>query len=318
MRFKALLLALTLLLSGFFATPALATQDKATIVSRQQLTERLVELRVHSDALHREVGVRLLLPKDWAKFPHRDWPTLYLLHGCCDGDTGYRSWTDKTDVAAFTANTNALIVMPEGGTTGFYSNWYDRSVNWETFHLTELRRLVQQEFRSGGQRAVAGLSMGGFGAFSYAARHPGFFKAAASYSGVVDTTYGGALTTDVLQGFLTGAGFDKNALWGDPVAQADVWAKYNPYDQARRLRGTQLFLASGNGQPGPLDPPGTGVNQLEQVLGLQAVELADRLHGLGIRVTTDLYGPGTHSWPYWERELHKSFPMLMRSIGVAF
>jgi len=318
MRFKALLLALTLLLSGFFATPAVAAQDKATIVSRQQLTERLVELRVHSDALHREVGVRLLLPKDWAKFPHRDWPTLYLLHGCCDGDTGYRSWTDKTDVAAFTANTNALIVMPEGGTVGFYSKWYDRSVDWETFHLTELRRLLQKEFRSGGQRAVAGLSMGGFGAFSYAARHPGFFQAAASYSGVVDTTYGGSLTTDVLQNFLTGAGFDKNALWGDPIAQADVWAKYNPYDQARRLRDTQLFLASGNGQPGPLDPPGAGPDQLEQVLGAQAAEMTERLHRLGIRVTTDLYGPGTHTWPYWERELHKSFPMLMRSIGVAF
>jgi S-formylglutathione hydrolase FrmB len=129
MRFKALLLALTLLLSGFIAAPAASAQDTATVISRQQLTDRLVELRVHSDALHQEVGVRLLLPKDWAKFPHRVWPTLYLLHGCCDGDTGYRSWTDKTDVAELTANTNALIVMPEGGAAGFYSKWYDRSVD---------------------------------------------------------------------------------------------------------------------------------------------------------------------------------------------
>jgi S-formylglutathione hydrolase FrmB len=140
-------------------------QDAATVVSRQDITDRLVELRVHSDALHQVVGVRLLLPKDWKRFSYRKWPTLYLLHGCCDGDTGFRSWTDKTDVTAFTANTNALIVMPEGGTVGFYSNWYDGSVDWERFHLTELRRLLEREFHAGGPRAVAGLSMGGFGGF---------------------------------------------------------------------------------------------------------------------------------------------------------
>ena len=318
MRFKGLLVALTLLFSGFLATPAIAGTDTATVISRQAITDRLVELQVRSDALRQDVGVRVLLPKDWARFPHRTWPTLYLLHGCCDGDTGYRSWTDKTDLTAFSANTNALIVMPEGGNVGFYSNWFDGSVDWETFHLTELRKLLQHDFRADGRRAVAGLSMGGFGAFSYAARHPGFFQAAASYSGLVDTTYGGTLTTGAIQGFLVGGGFDKGALWGDPVQQADVWARHNPYDQARRLRGIPLFLSAGNGQPGPFDPPGGSVDQLEQVLGAQAAELTDRLHRLGIRVTTDLYGPGTHSWPYWERELHKSFPMLMRSIGAGF
>jgi diacylglycerol O-acyltransferase/trehalose O-mycolyltransferase len=316
MRFKGLLVALTLLFSGLVATPAIAGQDTATVISRQAITDRLIELQVHSDALHQDVGVRVLLPKDWARFPHRTWPTLYLLHGCCDGDTGYRSWTDKTDIAAFTANTNALIVMPEGGNVGFYSKWFDGSVDWEAFHLTELRRLLQHDFRADGRRAVAGLSMGGFGAFSYAARHPGFFQAAASYSGLVDTTYGGTLTTDAIQNFVTGGGFDKDALWGDPVAQADVWAKYNPYGQARRLRGIPVFLSAGNGEPGPFDAPGGSVDQLEQVLGAQAAEMTDRLHRFGVRVTADLYGPGTHSWPYWERELHKSFPMLMHSIGA--
>jgi S-formylglutathione hydrolase FrmB len=318
MRFKGLLLALTLLFSGLVVTPALAVQGTAAVVSRHAITDRLIELRVRSGALHREVGVRLLLPKDWAKFPHRVWPTLYLLHGCCDGDAGYRSWTDQTDIAAFTANTNALIVMPEGGDIGFYSNWFDGSADWETFHFTELRRLLQHDFQSGGRRAVAGLSMGGFGAFSYAARHPGLFQAAASYSGVVHTKFGGTLTTGTLQQFLAAAGFNQNALWGDPLAQADVWARYNPYEQARRLRGIPVFLSAGNGQPGPFDAPGAAADPLEQVLGAQAVEMTDRLHRFGVQVTTDLYGPGTHTWPYWEREFHRSFPMLMRSIGVSF
>jgi hypothetical protein len=103
---------------------------------------------------------------------------------------------------------------------------------------------------------------------------------------------------------------------GDPQAQAAVWAAHNPYDQAGRLRGIPIFLSAGNGQPGPFDPAGVAVDPLEQVLGLQAAEMADRLPRNGIRLTTHLYGPGTHSWPYWERELHRSFPLLMSSIGA--
>jgi hypothetical protein len=35
-----------------------------------------------------------------------------------------------------------------------------------------------------------------------------------------------------------------------------------------------------------------------------------------VPVTTYFYGPGTHSWPYWQRDQHRSFPMLMQAIGA--
>jgi S-formylglutathione hydrolase FrmB len=79
-----------------------------------------------------------------------------------------------------------------------------------------------------------------------------------------------------------------------------------------------VFLSAGDGQPGPLDPPGAQPDPAEQALGAQAVVTADRLRAAGARVTTCLYGAGTHTWPYWERELHRSLPMLMRAIGVRF
>jgi len=41
-----------------------------------------------------------------------------------------------------------------------------------------------------------------------------------------------------------------------------------------------------------------------------------RLQRHHVPVEADLYGDGTHSWPYWERELHRSWPMLMRAIGA--
>ncbi|OLF13072.1 hypothetical protein BLA60_07505 [Actinophytocola xinjiangensis] len=309
MRTRGLLLTLVLLFSLVLTPPASATRG-AWVVDEQRLGDRLLELTVSSEAVGHDIGVRLLLPRDWDRQPRRDWPTLYLLHGCCDGDTGYRSWTDKTDVEELTARSNVLVVMPEAGPAGFYSDWRSGPA-WETFHLTELRRLLERQYRSDDRRAVAGLSMGGFGALSYAARHPGFFRAAASYSGVVHTTYQGP---DLVQGLVSGWGLDPDDLWGDPVADAGTWAAHNPYDLAKRLRGTPLYLSTGNGQPGPLDPPDAQPDSLERFLGEESVALAERLRALRIPVTTDFYGPGRHAWPYWERALHDSFPLLERAL----
>lgn len=313
MRFRGVLLTLVLLFSLLIAQPAAATRTGAWVVDEQRMGDRLVELTVHSEAVGRDVGVRLLLPSNWDRSDHRRWPTLYLLHGCCDGDTGFRSWTDKTDVEELTAQSDVLVVMPEAGPAGFYSDWLSGPA-WETFHLTELRRLLEREYQSGHRKAVAGLSMGGFGALSYAARHPGFFRATASFSGVVHTTYQGTVTTDLLRGLIAGTGADPDALWGDPVAQARIWAEHNPFDLAGALRGIPVYLSTGNGQPGPLDPPGSQPDDLERLLGEQSVAVAEKLRTLGVDVRTDFYGPGRHAWPYWERALHQSFPMLTNAI----
>jgi diacylglycerol O-acyltransferase/trehalose O-mycolyltransferase len=313
MRSRALLLTLVLLFSVVLTQPASATRGGAWVVHEERLSERLLELTVRSEAVGHDVGVRLLLPSGWDRSPRREWPTLYLLHGCCDGDTGFRSWTDKTDVEELTERTDVLVVMPEAGPAGFYSDWRSGPA-WETFHLGELRRLLERRYRSGDDRAVAGLSMGGFGALSYAARHPGLFEAAASFSGVVHPTYRGPVSTGLVQGLLASVGEDPNALWGDPVADARTWAAHNPYDLARRLRGTPVYLSAGNGQPGPLDPPDAAPDGLEQLLGEQSVALAQRLREVHVPLRTDFYGPGRHTWPYWERALHRSFPMLERAM----
>lgn len=323
MRFRGVLLALALLFNLVVTLPATASatasatapaRSGAYVVDAEKLSDRLVELTVHSDAVGHEVGVRLLLPPGWARYPHRKWPTLYLLHGCCDGDTGYRSWTNNTDAEALTAHTNVLVVMPEGGPAGFYSDWLDGPA-WERFHLTELRRLVERDYRSGDDRAIAGLSMGGFGALSYAARHPDMFKAAASYSGVVHTTFRSPEGETLVANIVRGTGADPNALWGDPAARPDVWAAHNPFDLARKLRGIPVYLSAGNGQPGPLDPPDASPDGLEEFLGAQSVALADELRSEHVRVRTDFYGPGRHAWPYWERALHRSLPMLVGAIS---
>jgi S-formylglutathione hydrolase FrmB len=290
------------------APPEAATADDgAHVVARQWIDERTLDLTIDSPAMGADEQVRLLLPPDANTRPHQRWPVLYLLHGCCDS---YVSWTRSTDVERLTAGTDVLVVMPEAGTDGFYSDWWNGgdggSPRWETFHLTELRQILERGFRAGPRRAVAGLSMGGYGAMKYA--ETGLFRAAASYSGVVDPL-------NDPDGVL--ADLYPDALWGDPVAQRAVWEANDPTDHVDHLHGVKLFVASGNGQPGgPYDGSSQTIDRTEAEVYAESRNLVHALRQAHVPVSTDFYGPGHHAWQYWQRDLHRSFPMLMRAIGA--
>jgi S-formylglutathione hydrolase FrmB len=100
-------------------------------------------------------------------------------------------------------------------------------------------------------------------------------------------------------------------------AYREVWRAHNPYDLAGQLKGTSLFVSAGNGRPGPLDKPGAGVDDIEQSIGAENQAFASHLGELGIEAQIDLYGPGTHNWVYWQRELHKAWPMITASLGLS-
>lgn len=239
------------------------------------------------------------------------WPVLYLFHGCCDS---YVSWTRSTDIEQLTEHLDVLVAMPEGGLVGFYSDWQS-GPRWETFHTIELPMLLAQNYGAGTIAAVAGLSMGGLGALDYAARHPGMFTLAASFSGIVHTR----LSSDESQGYLgliQSEGQDPLALWGDPEAQVDIWKQHNPYDLAPQLRDVRLFISAGNGQPGPLDKAGTSEDSIETQIGAESRAFAERVQQLGLNATIDLYGPGTHNWVYFQRQLHRAWPMIIDGLGL--
>lgn len=118
------------------------------------------------------------------------------------------------------------------------------------------------------------------------------------------------------QSQIRGQGEDPDALWGDPVTNVDVWRAHNPYDLAPKLKGIPIYLACGNGDPGPLDLPGVERNGNEAALELENVALAKRFSELGIPADVHLYGPGTHAWPYWQREMHQAWPMFVTALGL--
>ncbi|WP_241994857.1 alpha/beta hydrolase family protein [Kribbella sp. VKM Ac-2568] len=277
----------------------------AQLVSTHQVDGRAWDLTVRSPAVGTDVHVRLLLPSRFTSAPDERWPVLYLLHGCCDS---YVSWTRSTDIERLSRELDALVVMPDGGKAGFYSDWIS-GPHWETFHLQELPSLLEERYRANDRRVVAGVSMGGLGSLGYAARHPGMFTVAASFSGIVNTRLAAGESQAYL-GLLQSQGEDPHGLWGDPDADVDVWRAHNPYDLAEKLAGTRLYISAGSGQPGPLDSADATFDQTESALRAENEVFVRRVRELHIDAQIDLYSPGTHKWVYWQRELHKAWPLL--------
>ena len=127
------------------------------------------------------------------------------------------------------------------------------------------------------------------------------FKAAASYSGVVDTL---------------GSDFDADPMmWGDKTADVATWEAHDPVSQAAALEGTDLYISYGDGGQGPLDERAPALDDLEPWIKSQNEALVARLEELGIPATVDAYGAGSHTWPYWQRELRDSLPMLLGALS---
>ncbi|MEU4326988.1 alpha/beta hydrolase [Nonomuraea dietziae] len=281
-------------------------RDAEPAVTERRLDDRRMELTIESAALGATTRVRLLLPKGWSREADRTWPVLWLLHG---GFDSYTSWTSRTDVDDLTEETGVIVVMPDGGRCGSYSDWWNGGSGgpprWATYHLKELLPLLETRYRAGGRRAVAGYSMGGQGAMLYAAE--GHFQAAASFSGAVHILAPG-VPQAVMAGTTFGCpGTDWKRVWGDPDEQRAVWRAHNPYDQAERLRGVRLFVASGTAELWE-DPA-------EHLAGKAGRAFAARLGELGIEVETHFYR-GRHDHAHWQRELRRAYPTLMRAIGA--
>lgn len=157
--------------------------------------------------------------------------------------------------------------------------------------------------------------MGGLGALDYAAHHPGMFAVAASFSGIVHTR----LSSNESQGYLgliKSQGEDPLALWGAPDANVDTWKRHNPYDLAAQLKGVRLFISAGNGRPGPLDPTAANQDSIETSIGAENQAFARRVQQLGLDAQIDLYGPGTHNWAYWQRELYRAWPLISEGLAL--
>jgi S-formylglutathione hydrolase FrmB len=304
------------------------SDDGLRVVSAERLDARLFALTVSTKALPGPANVRVLLPTGYAKHPHRRYPVLYLLHGTSGGAA---DWTTMGGAERTTAGRQLIVVMPDialnddGG--GWCTNWWNdgkRGVpEWETFHIDQLIPWVDRNLRtirSRGGRAIAGLSQGGFCSMSYAARHPDLFGIALSFSGAPDIAYDAeaqTLVTPIIN--VTETALDDvpaNSMFGPRTTEEINWAAHDPTTLAENLADTRLFMFTGNGQLGPLDKgPNALASAIEAGVEVLTKLFHARLEALGIPSYFDDYGPGTHSWPYWTRDLQQSIGPLMNDFA---
>ncbi|MBN1477300.1 esterase family protein [Candidatus Sumerlaeota bacterium] len=146
-------------------------------------------LNVHhtSEALSCEMVFDVYVPD--GDVPPGGWPVLYLLHGAWGNHT---DWWRVTDVESVAEECGVMLVFPDGGQFGWYlDSPVDPSSQRESYLIGEVLPLVDRTFRTRTDRegrGICGLSMGGHGAISLAAKHPDLFGSASSLSGILDIT----------------------------------------------------------------------------------------------------------------------------------
>lgn len=179
-----------------FALPASAQETATTPVPRQQTVRipapqtnpRVQTVLFESRLVGKNLPYNVLLPVDYdqAASKTKRYPVVYLLHGL----TGhYTNWIEKTRLTDHAAPYGLIVVTPEGN-----DGWYSDSATvptdkYETYIIQELLPDVQRRYRTVETRegrAIAGLSMGGYGALKFGVKFPQTFAFVGSMSGALD------------------------------------------------------------------------------------------------------------------------------------
>lgn len=141
--------------------------------------------KLNSKLMAREMPYRVIVPVSYKTEKARRYAVVYLLHGL----TGhFDNWTDKTKLADYAAKYNYLIVTPEGN-----NGWYSDSGSvpndkYESYIVQELIPEIDKNYRTNtdrNHRAVAGLSMGGYGSIKFGLKYPEKFALVGSFSGAL-------------------------------------------------------------------------------------------------------------------------------------
>ncbi|HKG60195.1 MAG TPA: alpha/beta hydrolase family protein [Pyrinomonadaceae bacterium] len=149
---------------------------------------RVETVRFQSKLINTTLPYNVILPADYQTSRATRYPVLYLLHGL----TGhYDDWVARTNIADYAADYRMIVIMPEANDSWYTDSAIVATDKYETYILKELIPDVQQRYRTIEARygrAIAGLSMGGYGAIKFGLKSPAMFVFAASMSGAVGVT----------------------------------------------------------------------------------------------------------------------------------
>jgi diacylglycerol O-acyltransferase/trehalose O-mycolyltransferase len=279
------------------------------------------QLTVPSTSMSRDIRVEFL---DGGRGAH----ALYLLDSMEAGDD-FNGWDINTAAFDWYQGSGISVVMPVGGKSSFYSDWYGpatgngttRTYKWETFLTQELPAyLAQNKMVPSTGNAVVGFSMGGSSALVLAAYHPQQFIYAGSLSGFLNLSAAGQ-QGQVGIAMMWNGGFNPDAMWGP--AGDPAWARNDPTVQAGRLasNGTRLWIYCGNGTPtdpalASPDAPIAGLGFLESFAVDSNRAFADAYVAAGGKNATFNFPAGIHSWGYSGQQLQQMKPDIQQVLGA--
>ena len=146
----------------------------------------LTTIAYDSALLGMKAPFNIILPAGYEQSVRR-YPVLLLLHGLWGH---YDDWANNTNILEYAGQYPLIVVMPEGG-NGWYTNGVAPNAKWEDYIMKEVMPYVESHYRTLQSRrmwAVAGLSMGGYGAIKLGLKYHELFSIAASMSGALAIT----------------------------------------------------------------------------------------------------------------------------------
>lgn len=275
----------------------LTTNVRSRVKGRTMSAPHTIHERTFaSAALGRTMPYTILLPAGYDAEGDGCYPVLYLLHGAW---SNHAEWAARTKLADHAARFRLIIICPEGENS-CYVNGADGE-RWEDYIVADLPAHIEATERVSaerGGRAIAGLSMGGLGAFNIGMRHPERYCAIASHSGAFS--------------LLTWVGTNAN---DDPQFRAVLGPPNSPtrqeYDPHRIIEGA----IRAHGADGlPMLAMDCGLGDYPDLLASNRA-LHRTLTRLGVH---HFYReqPGGHDWMYWDREVRFTLQFVATAMGM--
>ncbi|MHB8644699.1 MAG: alpha/beta hydrolase [Thermomicrobiales bacterium] len=251
--------------------------------------------RFASNALGRTMPYTLLLPAGYDTERERRYPVLYLLHGAWSNHT---EWVTRTKLANHAAPFPLIIVCPEGENSCYLNG--ANGERWEEYIVADLPAHTEATCRTRADRsgrAIAGLSMGGFGASNCGMRHPERYCAIGSHSGAFH--------------ILTWEG-----THDDPQFRAILGPPNSPTRQAYDPQRVIEQAVHTHGADGlPMVAMDCGLEDYPDLLASNRA-----LHRTMTRLGAHHFyreQPGGHDWMYWDREVRFTLQFVATAMGIA-
>ena len=241
---------------------------------------------------------------------------VYLLDGLRAQDD-YSGWDINTAAFDWFNGSPISVVMPVGGQSSFYTDWYSPSTfnsqpytyRWETFLTQELPAWLSTNKQvSPTGNGVVGLSMSGGAALILSAYHPAQFTYAASLSGFLNPS-AVFMQQAIRVAMLDAGGYNVDNMWGPPWDPS--WKRNDPLRQVSRIvaNGTRLWIYCAPGGATAIDE-NADPSQALNADGLEGIAVksnkdfqAAYIKAGGSNATFEFPAAGNHAWPYWGGQL---------------